>query len=79
MYDDLGLFQRFWFFGRREVLEAIDEFNDLHAVPRIDKGDFVCSCWWLELYLRVSLYCFRALFVCLFVIAFYGVLCGNCN
>ena len=29
MYDDLGLFQRFCFFGRREVLEAIDEFNDL--------------------------------------------------
>ena len=30
MYDDLGLFQRFWFFGRREVLEAIiDEVNDL--------------------------------------------------
>ena len=29
MYDDPGLFQRFWFFGRREVLEAIDEFNDL--------------------------------------------------
>ena len=32
MYDDLVLFQRFFvclFFGRREVLEAIDEFNDL--------------------------------------------------
>ena len=29
MYDDLGLFQRFWFFGRREVLEEFDEFNDL--------------------------------------------------
>ena len=30
MYNDLGLFQRFWFFGRREVLEAIiDEVNDL--------------------------------------------------
>ena len=29
MYDDLGLFQRFCFFGRREVLETIDEFNDL--------------------------------------------------
>ena len=29
MYNDLGLFQRFGFFGRREVLEAIDEFNDL--------------------------------------------------
>ena len=84
MYDDLGLFQRFCFFGRHEVLEAIDEVNDLHAVPRIDKGEFVCSCWWLELYLRVSLYFFRAfsclfLFVCLFVFAFYGVLSGNCN
>ena len=41
MSDDLGLFQRFCFFGRLEVLEAIDEFNDLHAVPRIDKGEFV--------------------------------------
>ena len=30
MYDDLGLFQRFCFFGCREVLEAIiDEVNDL--------------------------------------------------
>ena len=29
MYDDLGLFQRFGFFGRREVLEEFDEFNDL--------------------------------------------------
>ena len=27
--DDLGLFQRFCFFGRRGVLEAINEFNDL--------------------------------------------------
>ena len=27
MYDELGLFQRFWF-PRRELLEVIDEFND---------------------------------------------------
>ena len=58
MYDDLVLFQRFLlllFFGRREVTEAIDEFIDLQ-LPRIDKGKFVCSCWWPELYLRVF-YC----------------------
>ena len=34
MYDDLGLFERFCFFvflffGRREILETINEFNDL--------------------------------------------------
>ena len=29
MYDDLGLFQRFLFFERCEVLEAIGESNDL--------------------------------------------------
>ena len=32
MYDDLGLFQRFGFDGRREILEAIDEFNDLQYI-----------------------------------------------
>ena len=39
MYDDLVLFQRFLllllFFGRREVLQAIDEFNDSHRQRRI--------------------------------------------
>ena len=58
MYDDLVLFQRFFcfcFFGRREVTKAIEEFIDLQ-LPRIDKGKFVCSCWWPELYLRVF-YC----------------------
>ena len=29
MYNDLGLFQCFWFFGHHKVLEAIDEFNVL--------------------------------------------------
>ena len=27
MYDELGLFQRFWF-PRRELLEVVDEFDD---------------------------------------------------
>ena len=49
------------------------------AVPRIDKGEFVCSCWWPELYLRVFHCNSLEPFVCLFVFAFYGVLCGNCN
>ena len=47
------------------------------AVPRIDKGEFfICSCWWPELYLRVF-HCTS--FEPLFVFAFYGVLCRNCN
>ena len=37
MYDDLGLFQRFWFL-RREVLEAIDEFSDLQYGLALTKG-----------------------------------------
>ena len=37
VYDDLGLFQRFCFFGRHEVLEAIDEFNDLQYLA-LTKG-----------------------------------------
>ena len=34
----LGLFQCFWFFGRREILEAIDEFNDLQYGLASTKG-----------------------------------------
>ena len=53
MYDDLGLFQRLVFFGRREVLEAINEFNDLQY-PTSTKGSssalvggrsFTCVCF----------------------------------
>ena len=42
-------------------------FDTRFAVPRIDKGEFVCSCWWPELYLRVLLYFFRAPFFCVCV------------
>ena len=28
----------------------------MSLMTRIDKGEFVCSCWWPELYLRVF-YC----------------------
>jgi len=61
VYDDLGLFQRFWFFGRREVLEAIDEFNDLQYLTSTKgsssalAGGRSCTC--------VLLYCFRAFFL----------------
>ena len=38
MYDDLGLFRVFFFFfGRREVLEAIDEFNDLQYLASTNR------------------------------------------
>ena len=56
MYDDLGLFQCFGFFGRREVLEAIDEFNDLQYLASTMPGG------WPELYLPVLLYFFRVVF-----------------
>ena len=40
-------------------------------ICNIDKGEFVCPCWWPELYLRVfhctSLDSFVCLFVCLFL------------
>ena len=68
MYDDLGLFQRFWFFGCRE---AIDEFNDWQyfALTKGSSSALVGG----QTYICV----FHCLF--LFVFAFYGVLCGNCN
>ena len=50
MRDDLGLFQRFCFFGRREVLEAINEFNDLQNLASIKGsssalvGGWSCTC-----------------------------------
>ena len=69
MYDDLGLFQRFCFFGRREVLEEFDEFNDLQYLAST-KGSSSALVTRPELSLLacVSLYFFRAfLFVCLFL------------
>ena len=41
----------------------------MSLMTRIDKGEFVCSCWWPELYLRVF-YCTSLepfCFVCFFV------------
>ena len=67
MYDDLVLFQRVFcflflcvcFFGRREVLEAIDEFNDSHRQRGVCLlllvAGAVLAC--------VLLYFFRAFFV----------------
>ena len=38
MFDDLGLFPCFLlFFGRREVPEAIDEFNDLQYLASTNR------------------------------------------
>ena len=37
MYDDLGLFQCFWF-PRCELLEVIDEFNDDLQFLALTKG-----------------------------------------
>ena len=72
MYDDLGLFQRFSFFVCREVLEEFDEFNDLQYLASTKGSSSALvggrSCH----YLHVEPFC-------LFVFAFYGVLCGNCN
>ena len=71
MYDDLVLFQRFLFvclFGRREVLEAIDEFNDLQYLASTKGsssalvGGRSCTC--------VLLYCFRAFFFLFFFFFF---------
>ena len=81
MYDDLVLFQCccvlfcFVFFGRREVLEAIDEFIDSHRQRGVRLlllvAGAVLAC--------VLLYFFRAFFSFLVFFAFYGVLCGNCK
>ena len=79
MYDDLGLFQHFCFFGHREVLEAINKFNDLQYLASTKGslsalvGDWSCTC----VFHCTSLEPYFVLF-CLFF-AFYGVLCGNCN
>ena len=56
VYDDLGLFQRFCFFGRREVLEAIiDEVNDLQYLAST-KGSVL-------LYFFRAFFCFCFLFL----------------
>ena len=66
MFDDLGLFQRFCFFGRREVLEAIDEFNDLQYLASTKgsssalAGDRSCTC---------VFYCTSLVFFLLFVLS----------
>ena len=66
MYDDLGLFQRFWIFGRRGILEAIDEFNDLQylASTKGSSSAFVGgrSCTCVSVFYCTSLEPF--LFVC---------------
>ena len=72
MFDDLGLFHCFLlFFGRREVPEAIDEFNDL---PELYLRVFYCTS------LEPFFFSFSFFFLFFkFVFAFYGVLCENCN
>ena len=48
------------------VLDAVRSLRQsmslMTRIESIDKGEFVCSCWWPELYLRVLLYFFRAFF-----------------
>ena len=79
-YDDLGLFQRFWF-PRRELLEVIDEFNDdlqyLASTKRSScalVGGRSCTC--VVHCTSQSLFFF---FLFLFFLSFYGVLCEDCN
>ena len=66
MYNDLGLFKCLGFFEHREVLEAINEFNYLQYLTST-KSSAVLACFH-----GTSL-------EPLFVFAFCGVLCGNCN
>ena len=53
------------------------------AVPRIDKGELVCSCWWPELYLRGTLFFsepFSFLFFSFFSFYHFMVwVCWDCN
>ena len=63
-------------------------YDDLQYLAST-KGSSVCSFWWPELYLRVSLYfsepvfsfvIFFSFFLFFFFLSFYGVLrCGNFN
>ena len=76
-YDDLGLFQRFGvFFGRREVLEAVDEFNDLQYIASTKGsssalvGGRSCTCVCTSLEPFLSLFCLFLHFM---------VYSGNCN
>ena len=58
VYDDLALFQRFFVV----FLDAVRSLRQsMSLMTRIDKGEFVCSCWWPVL-ACVLLYFFRAFF-----------------